>query len=60
MKTSKILSAATACVLATGPGCSRVQEDQFAGIPLGDLFEGKRLFEQETFGGNGPNLFNLP
>jgi hypothetical protein len=54
MKTSKILSAATACVLATGPGCSRVQaQDQFAGISLGNLSEGKRLFEQETFGGNG-------
>ena len=54
MKASDWFAAATILVVASGASgpCARAQT-QPAGFGLLDLFEGKRLFEQEKFGGNG-------
>src|SRR5262244_1561349 len=54
MKASDWFAAATILAVASGAGapCARAQT-QPPGFRLLDLFEGKRLFEQETFGGNG-------
>ena len=54
MKSSKLFSAASIILLAAGPVLppGRAQSD-ISGLSLGHLLDGKRLFEQETFGGNG-------
>jgi len=53
MKTD-LLAVATIITLAAGP-CAPPSpaQSQPVGLGLGDFFEGRRLFEQEQFGGNG-------
>jgi cytochrome c peroxidase len=54
MKTSKVMSAALICALAAGAGTLRIRaQNESTGFAFEHLLEGKRLFEQETFGGNG-------
>lgn len=54
MQTSKLFSAATVFLLAAGPALQPSRgQSEFSGLTLGHLLDGKRLFEQETFGGNG-------
>ena len=54
MKTSKLSSAVLICSLAAGPGAPPgCAQNTLAQFTVGHLVEGKRLFEQETCGGNG-------
>ena len=47
MKNALLLGAALACVTAVVTSANQ------SGVPPGLILEGKRLFESETFGGNG-------
>ena len=49
MKTALLLGAALTCAMAIAVAGS----ENGAGAPPGQVLEGKRLFEHETFGGNG-------
>lgn len=55
MKTLRLFGAAVVIfALVTGPGVRPIRgQSENAGLTLAHLLEGKRLFEQETFGGNG-------
>ena len=54
MKTSTLSCAITvlAMVISPGPRPANAQ-DESANLALPQILKGKRLFEQETFGGNG-------
>jgi cytochrome c peroxidase len=52
MKKSDLFAAAAMVALMAGPGV-RSSRAQTAGFAIWDLLDGKRLFEKETFSGNG-------
>jgi cytochrome c peroxidase len=54
MKRSKLFSGITIFVLAASPGAPPSSaQNETASFAPGHILEGKRLFDQETFGGNG-------